>query len=64
MILRPTNWPTWFPDPTPHDWVEDSSDEDNGQYGHVCRACDHTFVGHKRRPDLCRVCGTNPKTTL
>lgn len=40
--------------PTPHDWVEDWSD-DNGQYMGTCCVCKATFIGHKRRP-VCRQC--------
>ena len=37
------------------DWPEDFGSE-NGAYGHVCRDCGKSFVGHKRRPDQCRKC--------
>ena len=37
------------------DWPEDFCLE-NGAYGHVCRDCGKSFVGHKRRPQQCRKC--------
>lgn len=47
--------------PTPHDWPEDWTDEnwtdeDNGFYFHVCTECHAQFMGHKRRPNICKVC--------
>ena len=36
-------------------WPEDFGSE-NGAYGHVCRDCGQSFVGHKRRPNQCRKC--------
>ena len=46
--------------PTPHDWPEDWADpaEDNGCYLHVCTICKAQFSGHKRRPNVCKVCAT------
>ncbi len=55
-IPRPANWPPFTRDPTARDWVEDASDEDNGSYGHVCCGCNLDFIGHKRRPNVCKVC--------
>lgn len=44
--------------PPPHDWPEDWADpaEDNGCHLHVCVSCKTQFHGHKRRPNVCRVC--------
>lgn len=44
--------------PTPHDWPEDWADssEDNGCYLHTCASCKTQFHGHKRRPNICRIC--------
>ena len=38
------------------DWPEDFADEDNGCYCHRCRYCGKPFVGHKRRPNVCKKC--------
>lgn len=45
-------------DPSPHDWPEDWADpaEDNGCYNHICACCQTQFLGHKRRPNACKVC--------
>lgn len=44
--------------PSPHDWPEDWADpaEDNGCYNHICAQCRTQFLGHKRRPNVCKVC--------
>lgn len=63
MIQRPTNWISWMPDPTPHDYPEDAADEDNGQYMHKCRVCSATFIAHKRRWDVCKLCVGKPEET-
>ncbi len=55
MTTRPANWPAGLRDPLPRDWVEDAI-EDNGCYWHACCSCELTFLGHKRRPNVCRVC--------
>ena len=41
---------------SPRDWPEDFADEDNGCYYHVCYTCGGSFMGHKRRVNICHVC--------
>ncbi len=60
-ISRPANWPTWIPDPTPHDYPEDAADEDNGCYAHECCVCKTRFVAHKRRWNVCKLCVGKPE---
>ena len=37
------------------DYTEDFSGE-NGKYLHKCEKCNCIFLGHKRRPSICKVC--------
>lgn len=55
QAVRPTGWPDWV-NVTNRDYTEDSSDPDNGCYGHRCRVCSKEFHGNKRRPDICKMC--------
>ncbi len=55
-ISRPANWPPFLRDPVPRDWVEDAADSDNGCYQLTCCTCGETFIAHKRRPNVCKLC--------
>lgn len=45
------------------DWVEDFPLE-NGNYLHVCADCNRKFIGHKRRPNICRLCAGKTKADI
>lgn len=44
---------------SPKNWTEDF-DQENGCYINICPACNHEFMGHKRRY-YCKECEPKPK---